>query len=131
MPYTVTTTTLPCGAPCLRIEGSGVISKEDALYLLTLIGRKGSSFGVPMLVLAQQMKSLSPEARNLYGANLDGGADLGWCGLVVTSMLIRVTAQFVLRVSGYNKVRMFSTEAEAVGWLDERARADAAAAKPT
>ena len=122
MPYTITTITLPYGGPCLRVEGSGVISKEDADYLMTFMGRKGSMFGVPVLVLTQQMKSLSPEARTIFGTNLDSGADQPWCGLVVTSTLIRVASRFVMRVSGYGKVGMFATEDEAIRWLDERAR---------
>jgi hypothetical protein len=131
MPYTITTITLPGGSPCVRLEGRGVISKEDAEYVLSFVGRRGSMFGVPILVLTQQMKSFSSEARTLYGVNFDSSADQPWCGLVVTNPLIRVTVRFIMRFSGYGKVQMFATEAETIRWLDERSRADAAKSKAT
>jgi hypothetical protein len=131
MPYTITTSALPSGSPCVRMEGRGVISKEDAEYALTFAGRQGSMFGVPILLLAQQMKSISTEARALYAANFDSRDDQPWCGLVVTNPLIRVASRFIMRFSGYDKVQMFATEAEAIRWLDERARADAAKSKAT
>ncbi|HEY8207237.1 MAG TPA: hypothetical protein VIG99_07140 [Myxococcaceae bacterium] len=128
MPYTITTIKLPSSASCVRMAGNGVISKEDAEHALTIVGRRGSMFGAPILLLTQQMKSLSKEARALYATNFDSGDDMPWCGVVVTNPLIRVAANFISRASGYNKLKMFSTEAETVRWLDERARADAAKA---
>lgn len=128
MPYTVTNFTLPCGGRCVRIVGSGHIMKEDADYLMTYIGRGGSVFGVPMLILTQEIKSISSEARSFFSAGIDREYQ-AWCGLVVTSALIRVTTNFLSRITGYRKSKMFSTEEETIRWLDERVREDASKSK--
>lgn len=130
MPYTISDMTLPGGARCLRAVGAGVISREDAEYLLSFVGEKGSAFMVPYLLNTEQVKTISMEARSLFAEGLRAGSVRPWCGMVATSPIVRVTTNFFLRVNGNPKVKMFSSEADAIRWLDERTREDASAASP-
>ena len=45
-----------------------------------------------------------------------------WFAIVMTNPVMRVVANFILRVTKTTRRRMFPTEAEAIRWLDERAR---------
>jgi len=129
VPYAVSAMNLPSGACYLRVVGSGVISKEDADYLMSFVGEEGSRPGVPFLVLAEKIESISPEALSSFNSG-DPNATKAWSGVVVSNPLIRVTANFMLRLKNRrNKVKMFSSETEAIRWLDERVREDAARAK--
>ena len=49
--------------------------------------------------------------------------------MVVTNPVVRVTTNFLMRINKARKQRLFTSEAEAILWLDERAREDAARAK--
>jgi hypothetical protein len=129
MPYNITTITLPCGSPCVRLETFGVVSKEDAEEMMKVIGEGGTMFGVPMLIQTERQKSLSSEARSLFSKGFDSGDQQAWCGVVVTNSLLRVTINFVTRVNGNRKVKMFANEAEAARWLDDRGREDQAKSK--
>ncbi|HYV49805.1 MAG TPA: hypothetical protein VFA20_33345 [Myxococcaceae bacterium] len=62
MPYTVSVMHLPSGARYLHVVATGVISKEDADHLLSFVGEEGSMPGVPFVVMAEKMESVSPEA---------------------------------------------------------------------
>ena len=124
MPFTITTITLPCGSPCVRVESIGVVSKEDADQMMAVIGEGGTMFGVPMLIQTERQKSLSPEARRTFSEGFDSRNEQAWCGVVVINPLLRVTINFMTRVNGNRKVRMFASEAEATRWLDERVRED-------
>jgi len=44
----------------------------------------------------------------------------------VTNPVLRVTANFIARIQGRKKTRMFSGEPEALQWLDARVREDMA-----
>ena len=50
---------------------------------------------------------------------------------MVINPLLRVTINFVTRVTGNRKVKMFGSEAEATRWLDERVREDRAKPQAT
>jgi len=126
VPFSITTITLPCGSPCVRVECVGVVSKEDADQMMAVIGDGGTMFGVPMLIQSERQKSLSPEARQLFSKGFDSRDEQAWCGVVATNPLLRVTINFVTRVTRNRKVRMFASEAEATRWLDERVRGDQA-----
>lgn len=124
MPFNIMTITLPCGSPCVRVECIGVVSKEEAGQMMAVIGEGGTMFGVPMLIQSERQKSLSPEARKIFSEGFNSRNEQAWCGVVVISPLLRVTINFVTRVTGNRKVKMFAGEAEATRWLDERARED-------
>jgi hypothetical protein len=131
VPFDVTTITLPCGSPCVRLECAGVVSEQDADQMMAVIGEGGTMFGVPMLIQTERQKSLSPEARSRFSKGFDSRSEQAWCGVVVINPLLRVTINFVTRVTGNRKVKMFASEAEATHWLDERAREDQAKPRAT
>jgi hypothetical protein len=131
VPFSITTITLQCGSPCVRVECVGVVSKEDAEQMMGVIGDGGTMFGVPMLIQSERQKSLSPEARTLFSKGFDSRPEQAWCGVVVTNPLLRVTINFVIRVTRNRKVKMFAGEAEATRWLDARARDDRAKPRAT
>jgi len=126
MPYEVTTFTLPCGAKALRSVGVGVITQDDADWFMRQIEPGGAMYGLPQLHLTQRMEKMTPEARSLFSARTKGGVEKNWSAVVGSSPLIRVTVNFLLRISRSSTTKMFSKEPEAIAWLDERAREDAA-----
>jgi hypothetical protein len=124
MPYEVTTFTLPCGTGAVRADGSGVITGEDADVLMKKIMPGGVYFGQPLLVVTRQITRMTAEARKLFSRPNAPGVAQAWCGIVVTSPLIRVTVNFLMRVSGAaGSMKLFSSEPDAVAWMDERVRA--------
>lgn len=126
MPYDVTTITLPCGTQALRAVGSGIITREDAEPLMQELDH-GRYRGMPQIWLTQQMKQMTPEARSIFSKAPAEGVQRAWCVIVGASPLIRVTVNFLLRISRQGRLtKMFSTEPPAVAWLDERVREDAA-----
>jgi hypothetical protein len=129
VPYQISTLDLPCGEKFIRAEGSGVIAREDAEYLLNRVTPGGDLYGLPQLVLTQRVESTTAEARKLFGGANAQRARQTWCAVVVTSPLIRVTANMVARVNKATRVKLFTSEPEALRWLDERAREEAAGKK--
>jgi hypothetical protein len=127
----MTTITLPCGSPCVRVECVGVISKEDADQIMAVIGEGGTMFGVPILIQCERQESLSSEAGRRFGKGFDSRNEQAWCGVVVINPLLRVTVNFLIRVTRNRKVKMFASEAEATRWLDERVREDRAKPRAT
>jgi hypothetical protein len=124
MPITATVSQLPSGARCVRLECSGQITREDAEALSKQIGFDGPWFRIPILSLSQGAVSVSVEARHVFGQRRDLYAQANWTAVVVASPLMRVTANFLMRVNRMKKQRLFSTEAEAVQWLEERIKED-------
>ena len=120
MPYEVSTFTLPGGVQATRADGSGVITREDAELLMKRIIPGGASFGQPFLVLTQKITRLSAEARGIFANNDDPDAENAWCAVVVTNPVIRVTINFLVRVSRTKRLKLFSAEPDAIRWLDER-----------
>lgn len=129
MPYQISTLDLPCGEKFIRAEGSGVITKEDADYLLSRVAQGGDLHLLPQLVLMQKVESIAAEARKLFGDTNAERAQRTWSAVVVTNPLIKVTANFVMRVNKGTRVKLFTSEPEALRWLDERAREEAAGKK--
>jgi hypothetical protein len=125
MPYDVTTISLPCGTLAVRADGSGVITEDDANKLIALIRRGGPNFGMPMLVLTQRISEMSAEARRLLSHPTSTGVEAMWCAVVVAASVIRVTVNFITRTTGGgDSLKMFSSEPDAIAWLDERIRVD-------
>jgi predicted DCC family thiol-disulfide oxidoreductase YuxK len=78
-------------------------------------------YGMPALVLTQHMQDMEPEARSVFGGWKET-TPAEWFALVMTNPVVRVTANFIFRFSKTTRRRIFGTEAEAIRWLDERAR---------
>jgi hypothetical protein len=129
MPLIATPSQLPSGARCVRLEGRGDITKEDAEAVSKELGAGGPLSGVPILALTRDVRSVSPEARHVFGGRGDLSAPATWTAVVVTSPVVRVTTNFVMRINKAKRQRLFSTEAEAVQWLEERIKEDQARAK--
>jgi len=129
MPFELATFLLPSGIKAVRANGSGVITQQDADLLMHQINPGGPFFGLPRLFDTVRMERMTAEARSIFSGPSQPGMDPVWVAGVVTSPVIRVTTNFLLRVSGSPlaaSMKMFSDEKEAIAWLDERAREDAA-----
>jgi len=125
MPVEISTFHLPCGARCVRMDCVGDVDKADADQIMKQVDLGGPLHGLPTLGLTQRMRSLSADARGVFGRRSDGGAKESWRAVVVTSPLARVASNFLMRVYRLKKHRLFAKEADAVSWLDERVREEA------
>jgi hypothetical protein len=121
MPFQYSMFTLPCGARAARIEWRGVATGEEAAALMADSAPGGPLHGLPLLIAAQHMESMEPGARSVFGGGKDRPPS-EFLGIVVTSPLIRVASNFIMRMNRNPRQRMFATEAEAIQWLDERTR---------
>ena len=121
MAFQLSTFKLPCGVLCGRVEWSGVQTAEEAGAVLQALSPGGQLDGLSLLVLTQKLESMTPEARRTFSSS----ADRTWVAIVVTNPLIRVGTNFVLRMTKHSKRQMFSTEEEAIRWLDAHVREDA------
>ncbi|HYV44325.1 MAG TPA: hypothetical protein VFA20_05655 [Myxococcaceae bacterium] len=126
MPYDYTILTLPCGVQAIRADGYGIITKEDAELMAHKLGPGGPHERWPLLVGTARMEGLKPEARSIFSAKADTNAPHQWCAVVVSNSVLRVTINFMMRVSRIQTAKMFSREPEGIAWLDERVREDAA-----
>jgi len=126
MPYRLSTFKLPCGRPCGRADGSGLLTPEEADAALQTLAPGGQLHGLPLLVQTLEVETVTPGARRAFGHN----AHTGWVAIVAPNPVLRVAVNFVLRITRNPRQRMFATEEEAIRWLDERAREDAEKAKP-
>jgi hypothetical protein len=129
MPVEMTTFTLPGGARCLRMETSGHFSKEDAAVVIRETSPGGSYFLLPQLVLTQKQTSIASEARSAFAARGELGDREPWAAVVVSSPVIRVVTNFLVRINRNKRVCLFNGEPEAVRWLDAHTREQAAATK--
>jgi hypothetical protein len=128
MPFTISPFHLPCGARCGRVEWTGVSTGEEALALVAQVAVGGPYHGQSLLILTQKMDSMTPEARNVFGGRTETPIT-EWLGIVITNPIIRVASKFINRMNRVTRQQMFATESEAIRWLDERAREDAARAE--
>ena len=121
MPYEISMFTLPCGVRAARVKITGVFEGHEARSAMGNWSPGGPLHGVPGLVLTQEVQAATSEARSIFGGWKETSAT-EWFAVVVTSPILRVTGNFILRVSKSTRRKMFTTEAEAIRWLDERAR---------
>src|SRR5262245_4278544 len=120
MPLIATLSQLPSGARCIRLEGRGDITKEDAEAVSKELGAGGPLHGIPILTLTRDVRSVSAEARHVFASRVDPSAPATWTAVVVTNPVIRVSTNFAMRFTKVKRQRLFKTEAEAVQWLEER-----------
>jgi len=126
MPIQASAFRLPSGARGVRAVCIGTITREDADTYLQQIALGGSFHGLPILAVTLQIGSIGPGAGGAFVRRGSERKTESWIAVVVTNPVIRVTTNFVVRISGTKKLRLFATEEEAVLWLDERVREDAA-----
>jgi hypothetical protein len=118
MPIQPSAFRLPSGAGAVRADCSGTISKEDAEAWLAQTDPGGSYHGLPILTVTLDIEHLEHEARRAFARRPNAGDTDSWIAVVVTNLVMRITQN--------KKQRSFPTEGEAVAWLDERVRTDAA-----
>jgi len=127
MPIQASAFRLPSGLQGVRADCTGTVTKEEAGAWLRQVAPGGPFHGLPVLAVALQLDRLTPEARGVYAELSNSAPEVErWIAVVVTNPVIRVTANFAMRITKKRKMRLFRTEEEAVRWLDERLRADAA-----
>ncbi|HVE81605.1 MAG TPA: hypothetical protein VND93_02110 [Myxococcales bacterium] len=119
MPYQPSSFQLPGGARCARMELSGVITAEEAAGMLAHLDPGGRFHGLSLLVLAEKVERMTSEARSVFGGRRNP-PEQEWMAIVLTNPIMRVTSNFILRMNGNVKRRLFPTEAEAVRWLDDK-----------
>ncbi|HEY8207952.1 MAG TPA: hypothetical protein VIG99_10760 [Myxococcaceae bacterium] len=128
MPLEVTFFHLPCGARCARLNARGIISEEEAVaYLKRVDTPEGDIQGMPVLTCAHEVESVTPGARRLFATR---NAEDPWGAMVITNPVLRVAFNFLLRVRGSAKLKLFTAEPEALKWLDDRVREELAARPP-
>ena len=127
MPIQAIAFRLPSGAQGVRADCTGTVTKEEAEAWLRQVEPGGPFHGLPVLAVAQRLDRLTADARGVYAKLGNSAPEVErWIAVVVTNSVLRVTANFVMRITKKRKMRLFRTEEEAVRWLDDRLRADAA-----
>lgn len=127
MPIQISAFQLPSGAQGVRADCMGTVSKEDAAAWLQQVDPGGAYYGLPILAVTQQLDRVAPEARSMFGRRDHPENEIeSWKAVVVSNPVIRVTTNFVIRISRTRKMRLFATEGEAMRWLDERLQEGAA-----
>src|SRR5438045_232259 len=114
MPIEMTTFQLPGGARGVRVVASGHFSKEDAGAYFQETNPEGPLFGLPQLVVTQKQDSVSSEARGVFAALGSAGEKEPWVAVVVSNAVTRVVNNFLVRVLGRKRVRLFKGEPEAL-----------------
>lgn len=126
MPFAYATFTLDCGTTAVRVDGTGVITREDAESVMKHTAPGGQYHGIPLLIDNRQVVRMDPEARSVFRLRYNPDIDYPWMAMVVPNAVIRVTVGFLLRTTGITTMKLFSSEPVAITWLDEQIRKDAA-----
>jgi len=77
------------------------------------------------------MERMTADARTVFAKRRT--PPMEWMAVVLTNPILRVTNNLITRMTGNVRRRLFSTEEEAVRWLNERVSqgtAEAAKTKP-
>src|SRR5262245_27431566 len=121
MPFSITTFQLPCGANAAREELAGVVTGAEAAELVQHHSPGGSPHELPTLVSSLKMKSLDRDGSSAFSNR----HVTEWTALVMTNPVLRMSASFIIRVTGSPRMRVFADDQEAIRWLDERVRDEA------
>jgi hypothetical protein len=117
MPYTLQSHVTPNGLRVTRHVSKGRITAIEAAEIMKLISKGGPHYGLPLLVISDDSTEVAPEARRIFTTPTD--EEPLPSAIVSTSVVMRVTINFIGRVNGNHKMKLFATEAEAVQWLEE------------
>lgn len=117
MPIQTEETQTPKGHLCMRARVSGHVSLADAQNMGAQL-QPGQRFHQGrVLSIVEKGTDYSPDARK-YFPTLNG--NYARLAVVVTNALLRATINFLTRLSiTPDFFRLFSTEAEAMAWLDQ------------
>lgn len=108
------------GKPYMRSVAEGQVTAEDARELVTMLQEGGPYFRMAMLAVVKEGTNYAPEARKAF---TEIGDTVPASAIVVTSAVLRVTLNFVIKAGMMRNgtagnVRFFSSESEALGWLE-------------
>lgn len=117
MPFTFGEITTPGGRRCLLVEVSGPVSLADAQAMERHLLPGSAHHGGLVLSRVAKGTEYSPEARKFFPSLQSKYRALG---TVVTSSIVRAAINLMIRLTPQTggEVRMFTTEAEALAWLD-------------
>ena len=118
MPSQLQRDTTPAGVPIVRLSSTGLIQAAEAADLMKEISPGGQHHGLPMLVISGDGVEVTAEARRVFTQRV-GDEEGPPTAIVSSSMVMRVTINFIGRVNGNANMRLFSSEPEAVQWLDQ------------
>jgi hypothetical protein len=119
MPFQLSTFELPNGRRCARLTWTGTVTGEEADAALRQCEPGGSVYGLPVLAMGLQMTGMEPEARAIFTSPRRNNFE-DPMALVISNPVLRMTANFVLRVRRNHKQQLFKTEEEAITWLSTR-----------
>lgn len=122
MPYETILFMLPCGARCFRLVLGDSLTKEDAAQIVTQVEPGGELHGFPALIEAMDLKSISSDARAVFASRDDVKNRQTWTAVLLTNPVIRVTANFIMRIQRSKRTKLFSSEPDALEWLDAQVR---------
>jgi hypothetical protein len=122
MPFRYEESRTPKGSPLLVVHASGHVSLADAEVLGVRTAPGGPNHGWRIITHAAKGIEYAPAARK-YFPSMNGNYFA--LATVVTSPIVRAAINMMMRLTGQaTDLKMFSTEAEALAWLDafERGR---------
>ena len=117
MPIELTEARTPAGHPLLRNDGSGRITGPEVQKLMDAIAEGGRYHGWRQLHVLAKGAEMSKESRALVSQQYQDAVQTA-VAVVVPSAVLRVTIQFILKVTGDQRTKLFSDEASALEWLD-------------
>jgi hypothetical protein len=121
MPITLSEASTPGGHRVLRSHAQGVVDAADAAHLKLRLAAGAPCHGWPLLAVQESDSRFTVEGRQAF---VSFGEAIALTAIVVTSAPLRVMLNFVIRASQAaggarpGQVRFFSTEGEALAWLD-------------
>ena len=106
----------PEGKRIMLAKVSGHVTLADAQAMGDLLKPGNLFHGAKVLCLVDKSTDYHPDARRHF-STFNG--NFSKMATVVTSVLVRAAINFMMRVTGSGReMQMFTTEAEAVKWLD-------------
>ena len=115
MPLDISETRTPAGKPLLLVQATGVVTGTQAQVLVDDVAKGGPHADWPIYCKIAKGTEYTPEARKTMTA----GGTYPCCAILVTSSVLKTLVNFMMRVTGSDpRARMFSTEAEAMAWID-------------
>ena len=116
MPLTIEEVKTPSGLVSMRSTVSGVLTPEEAHRYVAAYAEDGPYHGMPNCGVLSPGCEIPAESRKI----LAGLKPHFWkvASVVVPNMGLRMVATFMVKIIGNKSIRIFSTEQEALGWMD-------------
>jgi len=118
MPYSLNTDQTPNALRITRLITHGKITDDEAVQLMKELAPGAAHHGLPMLIVNADNTEVTAAARRIFTTQVGNDASRP-AAIVTTSVVMRVTVNFIGRVNGNHSTKLFATEAEAVAWLEQ------------